>query len=65
MVVARPRLDNVPHGTGDLLSGLIAGHLAKGSTIRDCLEPSVLQVERAIAASEGSAMLNLDEGLAR
>jgi pyridoxine kinase len=60
---ARPKLAGVPHGTGDLLSGLIAAQLALGSPLMDGLGLAVAQVERVIAASGGAASLDLGAGL--
>lgn len=64
-VVTRPRLAKVPHGTGDLLAGLIAGHIAMGQSIETCLAPAVAQVEHAIAASGDGEVLELAQGLKR
>jgi pyridoxine kinase len=61
--VARPRLDDVPHGTGDLLSGLIAGRIAQGAMPRSSLENCINIVEGVIAASRGTDVLNLAQGL--
>ena len=60
---ARPKLADVPHGTGDLLSGLIAGQLALGSPLIDGLGLALAQTERVIAASAGTAALDLAVGL--
>jgi pyridoxine kinase len=60
---ARPKLADVPHGTGDLLSGLIAGQLALGSPLIDGLGLALAQTERVIAASAGTAALDLAAGL--
>ena len=62
LIVSRPRLPAVPHGTGDLLSGLVAGHVALGRRPRDRLREAVDQLETAIAASDG-LVLNLAEVL--
>lgn len=59
----RPKLADVPHGTGDLLSGLIAGHLALGSTLFDGLGLALAQTEQVIAASAGTTSLDLAAGL--
>jgi pyridoxine kinase len=62
-VVSRPLLSHAPHGTGDLFGGLIAGYVAKGTAIETCLAAAVEQVERAIAAGQGSDVLDLAQGL--
>ena len=62
-VVSRPRLAHVPHGTGDLLSGLAAGHLAKGESIAHALPDIVDTLDRVIAASHGGDSLDLARGL--
>ena len=61
--ITSPRLDDVPHGTGDLLSGLIAGRIAQGATPQSSLEGCITIVERVIAASHGTAVLDLAHGL--
>ncbi|MFO0993184.1 MAG: bifunctional hydroxymethylpyrimidine kinase/phosphomethylpyrimidine kinase [Hyphomicrobiales bacterium] len=62
-IVSRPRLSRVPHGTGDLLSGLIAGHLATGETIAHALPDMIDALDRVIAASKGGDSLDLTRGL--
>jgi pyridoxine kinase len=59
----RPKLADVPHGTGDLLSGFIAGQLALGAPLIDGLGLALAQTERVIAASAGTAALDLGAGL--
>lgn len=61
--VARPKLDQVPQGTGDLLSGLLAARLAQGHTLKDSLGLAVAAVEHVIAKSLGTASLDLARGL--
>lgn len=63
VVVGGERLAHVPHGTGDLLSGLTAGHLARGETIIGALPEIVATLDRVIAASAGSDSLDLARGL--
>ena len=62
-IVSRPRLAHVPHGTGDLLSGLAAGHIAKGEGILGLLPDIIATLDRVIAASQGSDSLDLARGL--
>lgn len=59
----RPKLADVPHGTGDLLSGLIAGQLAMRLTLSDGLGLALAQTEQVIALSAGTASLDLAAGL--
>lgn len=61
--VTRPKLDQVPQGTGDLLSGLLAGRLAQGHTLKDSLGFAVAAVEHVIAMSLGTTSLDLARGL--
>jgi pyridoxine kinase len=49
----------VPHGTGDLLSGLYLGHRLLGSDSPAALRASVTAVERVIESSAGGSVLNL------
>lgn len=62
-IVSRPRLSHVPHGTGDLLSGLAAAHIAKSEAIAHALPDIIATIERVIAASQGSDSLDLARGL--
>ena len=59
----RPRLADVPHGTGDLLSGFIAAHLALHPQVRDGLGFALAATEQVIAASAGTTSLDLAAGL--
>jgi pyridoxine kinase len=61
--ISRPKLEHVPHGTGDLFAGLLAGYLARGLAPKDSLERSVAQVEHVIAVSAGRNELDLASGL--
>lgn len=49
----------VPHGTGDLLSGLFAGHLLAGRSVLDALGRTHAGLEWVITASEGADELVL------
>jgi pyridoxine kinase len=64
VVASRARLPNVPHGTGDLLSGLLAGHIAKGNALDTSLPEAMRQLDTAIAASRDGDCLDLAKGLA-
>ena len=48
------RLDKVPHGTGDLLSGLLVGHLLRTGSLAESLARAVGGVRAAISASGGA-----------
>ncbi len=61
--VTRPKQDHVPHGTGDLLTGLLAGSLAQGHALKDSLGFAVAATEHVMRASEGAAALDLAWGL--
>ncbi|MGE0005139.1 MAG: pyridoxal kinase [Parvibaculaceae bacterium] len=61
--VSRPKLPDVPNGTGDLLSGLIAARLALGLPLADSIGFAVAAVERVVALSAGAAGLDLAAGL--
>jgi pyridoxine kinase len=63
LAVTRPRLDQVPNGTGDLLAGLLAGRLALGHPLVDSIGFAVAATEQVIAASAGTASLDLARGL--
>jgi pyridoxine kinase len=53
------RRSGVPHGTGDLLSGLLAGRMAQGRALPDALSLAVGGLERAVARSAGADDLRL------
>jgi pyridoxine kinase len=53
------RRSHVPHGTGDLLSGLFLGYLAKGEDGQAALSRSLAALEAVIDASAGSPVLQL------
>jgi pyridoxine kinase len=52
----RPR---VPHGTGDLLSGLFLGHLLNGEDAPAALARSIGELDKIIDLSAGAAVLDL------
>jgi pyridoxine kinase len=53
------RIAKVPHGTGDLLSALLIGHMMKSTATADALGSAVAGLQMAIAASLGQSDLNL------
>lgn len=63
LAVTRPKQMQVPHGTGDLLSGLLAGRLAQGHALKDSLGFAIAATEHVMKASEGTAALDLAWGL--
>lgn len=64
LVETRKR-QHVPHGTGDLLSGLFLAHCLGGREGRDALALSVGTVEAVLDASAGADALDLAAGLAK
>jgi pyridoxine kinase len=50
---------HAPHGTGDLLSGLLLGHLLNGEAVSLALKRAVAGVEAVLAASERCDELKL------
>ena len=56
------RRSRVPHGTGDLLSGLFIGHFLRLGDAREALARAVGGVQTAITASEGLSDLMLTVG---
>jgi len=53
-----PRLDHVPHGTGDVLSGLYLAHRLTQPP-EDALAAAMKTLARAIALSAGTSVLNV------
>lgn len=49
----------VPHGTGDLLAGLISGHLARGLELGSALRLAHRTVEQVVTLSHGRRRLDL------
>lgn len=52
-------VENVPHGTGDLLAALYLSHRLRGDSCQQALLASVSKVERVILASAGQDELQL------
>jgi pyridoxine kinase len=50
---------NIANGAGDLLAGLLLGHLLRGEQADAALESSLVALDRVLAASEGRAVLEL------
>lgn len=63
LTVTRPKLASVPHGTGDLLAGFLAGRLALGQAFADSLGFAVAATEHVIARSLATPSLDLASGL--
>ena len=63
-LVETRRRARVPHGTGDLLAGLVLGHVLAGRGPREALALSLGALEAVLDASHGSDALEL-AGLAR
>lgn len=63
-LVETGRRAKVPHGTGDLLSGLFLAHLLSGREGPDALALSLGTVEAVLDASQGADALDLAAGLA-
>lgn len=55
--VVTPRLDHVPHGTGDFLSGLYLSHRLTQPP-QEALAAAMKTLARAIASSAGTSVLN-------
>jgi pyridoxine kinase len=55
-----PMRANVPHGTGDLMAGLLLGYLLDGRNPGDALGRATAVVDRVLAASEGADELRLE-----
>lgn len=56
------RRNRVPHGTGDLLSGLFVGHLLRLRDPREALARAVAGVQTAVTTSDGMSDLMLTVG---
>jgi pyridoxine kinase len=49
----------IANGAGDVLAGLLLGHLLRGEQAHAALESSLIALDRVLAASEGQAVLKL------
>lgn len=58
-IVATPRLDKVPQGSGDLLAALLLGHLILGVAVPNALARAVSAVHVVLAASAGLPEMRL------
>jgi pyridoxine kinase len=54
-----PRRTGIPNGAGDLLAGLLLGHLLNGRTLAPALDASLSHLDRVLAASAGRDVLQL------
>ena len=58
-IVATPRLERVPRGSGDLMAALLLGHLALGMALPDALARAASAVYAVLAASVGEPEMRL------
>jgi pyridoxine kinase len=54
-----PRHDAIPHGAGDLLAGLLLGHLLNGGDLAQAVDATLADLDRVLAASPGWDVLQL------
>jgi len=54
-----PRRAGVPNGAGDLLAGLLLGHLLHGRDLAAALDAALVDLDRVLAASVGRDVLQL------
>ena len=54
-----PRHDGIPNGAGDLLAGLLLGHLLNGRGTEAALDAALADLDRVLAASAGRDVLAL------
>lgn len=54
-----PAHDDIPNGAGDLLAGLLLGHLLNGHATEMALDASLGLLDRVLAASTGQPVLQL------
>lgn len=64
ILFASARIEQVPHGTGDLFAALLIGHLLNGASHTDAVARASAGVTHVITHSEGGAELNLVEAIA-
>lgn len=60
-LAATPRLENPPHGSGDLLAALFLGHRLNGLSLRDALVTATASVFHILSRSAGSPEMPLIE----
>jgi pyridoxine kinase len=53
------RRHGIPNGAGDLLAGLLVGHLLNGGSLEDALDRALADLGRVLAASTGRDVLQL------
>lgn len=58
-IVATPRLEKAPQGSGDLLAALFLGHLVLGAAVPNALARAVSGVHVVLAASQGLPEMRL------
>ena len=54
-----PKRDGIPNGAGDLLAGLLLGHMLKGHSTEAALDAGLADLDRVLAASAGREVLQL------
>jgi pyridoxine kinase len=54
-----PRHQGIPNGAGDLMAGLLLGHLLAGRAVATALDAALADVDRVVAASTGRDVLQL------
>ena len=64
-LAATRRIDPVPQGSGDLLAGLLLGHLAHGAAAPNALARAVSAVDVVLQASRGEKEMHLVASLAQ
>jgi len=60
-----PARSGIPNGAGDLVAGLLLGHLLNGQVIEAAFDSSLQNLDRVLAASEGQPVLQLSALMAR
>lgn len=53
------RRPGIPHGTGDLLAGLLLGHMLNGQSAQAAFDVGLTDLDRVLAASENQPILQL------